>query len=154
VRAGFVEGAAVKLRTVLFVTLLSSAGCTSNGPPVEIVVPNGFTGVVWIVVDPSAPEIPLVNGRYQVVIPAIGVLKVQSLKPFQRWHSQTARYQDGAPLPDANNPREDDPETIAVRGGGWRTNGRKEVVWYFVGSAKQYNQYTELPVFHEARQIP
>ena len=136
------------MRRAGFLCLLLLSGCASDGPPVEIVVPTGYTGMVWIVVDPDAPEIPLVNGRYEVVIPAGGVLRVRSLKPFLRWHSQTARYQDGMPLP----AERDNPEVIALRGSSTSVihprNGREyRTLSFFVGTAKQYHELSRDELF-------
>jgi len=46
-----------------------------------MVVPKGYVGPVWIVLDPEGQDAPLVLGTYQAVIPANGVLRARSLKP-------------------------------------------------------------------------
>jgi hypothetical protein len=120
------------------------AGCSDSGPSVEIVVPKGFTGPVWIMLDPDGQDIPLVNGRYQVVFPADGVLRARSFRPFERWHQSSARYDDGTPLPEASGGTPAEPDAVAVRGGGSVVTRRdgKEIRWmpYFVGTAKQYSE--------------
>jgi hypothetical protein len=136
----------VRARGVLVLFLLFFlAGCRgSSGPAVEIVVPKGFTGSVWIMLDPDAAEIPLVKGHYQVVIPAGGVLRVRSLQPFGQWHQSSARYDDGSPLPEDYKLNAGGPDTVALRGEKsvvTQRNG-KDVRWmsYFVGTAKQYSK--------------
>lgn len=106
-------------RACLALVVLNVAGCSGRrGPPEEIVVPRGFTGPVWIVLDPDGRDTPFVNNRYQVVIPANGMLKVQSLKPLQQWHQSSARFDDGSPLPVESGGTPVGPGVVAVRGGG------------------------------------
>jgi len=129
-------------RWVLGLVLLS--GCSDSGPPVDIVVPKGFIGPVWIVLDLNGQDIPLVNGRYQVVIPAGGVLRVRSHRPFERWHPSSAQYDDGAPLREEYGSNPAGPDVVALRGGGSAVTTRdgREIRWmpYFVGTAKQYSE--------------
>ena len=84
------------VRLALILMLLFCTGCgQGSGPPVEIVVRNGFTGPIWIMLDAKGQDIPLVKGRYQILIPADGVLRVRSFGPFNQWHRSYARYEDG-----------------------------------------------------------
>jgi hypothetical protein len=106
---------------------------------VEIVVPSGFTGRVWVIADPDAMDIPLVNGRYQVVIPPDGILRVSSLEPFEQWHQSFARFDDGTILADGYT---GGPAIVALWGGASAVIQRedREVAWmeYFVGTEEQY----------------
>lgn len=123
--------------------LLLLAGCGGgSGPPVDMVIPKGYTGPVRIILDPEGKDIQLVNGRYQVVIPADGTLRVRSFGPFQQWHQSSARYDDGSPLPEWSGASPAGPNTVALRGGGSAMTHRdgKEVHWmpYFVGTEAEY----------------
>ena len=125
---------------VLFVT-----GCGGGrAPPVEFVVPKEFTGPIWIVLDPNGQEIPLVGDRFQVVIPADGVLRVQTFQPFDRWHQSYARYDDGSVLREMSGDSPDGPQTLALRGGvsAVTRRGGIEIRWisFFVGTAKEYGE--------------
>lgn len=96
---------------------LSLVACTDRtGPPGEIVVPDGYHGTFWIVGDPAAHDIPLVDGRFTEFIPADGVLRVRSFAAFERWHAASARYRSGTPLPVAH-PGDAMPDRVALRGG-------------------------------------
>ncbi len=135
----------MRTRRNLVLLLLLLAGCRGgNEPSVEIVVPKGFTGSVWIMQDPGGQDIPLVNSRYQVVIPGDGVLRVRSLGPFEQWHESSARFDDGSPLPEAYNVPAGGPDVVALRGGDSAVTQRdgKDVRWmsYFVGTLKQYSK--------------
>ena len=126
----------------IFVAVLAVAcGGGRRGPPVDMVVPKGFTGPVWIVLDPDGQDIPLVEDRFRVVIPAGGVLQVQTFTPFQEWHQSSAQEDDGSPLPKGFD---DGADAVALHGGGIANSQRvcKEFYWmpYFVGTAKQYDE--------------
>jgi hypothetical protein len=112
-----------------------------SGPPVELVVPKGFTGTVWLMLDPAGQDIPLVDGQYRIVVPAGGVHRVRSHQPLQQWHSFSARYDDGTPIPQDHGDGGVSPETVAVRGSlaGMSQRGGREYhyVTYFIGTAKQ-----------------
>jgi hypothetical protein len=135
----------VRARGILVLLLLIIAGCRGgNGPAVDIVVPKGFTGSVWIMLDSGAQEIPLVNGRYEVVIPGDGVLRVRSFLPFEQWHESSARYDDGSALPEADEVNPGGADIVALRGGDIAVTQRagKDVRWmnYFVGTQKDYSK--------------
>src|SRR4051812_15898016 len=104
-------------RTCSLLVALFVTGCSAgSGPPVEFVVPKGFTGPVWIVLDPDGQDIPLVGDRYQVVIPADGVLRVRTFQPFDRWHQSFAKYDDGSVLCQMSGDSPTGPQTLALRG--------------------------------------
>jgi hypothetical protein len=84
--------------------LLLLTGCSDRGPPVELIVPKGFTGDVRLTIDPDSQDIPLVDGRYRITVPSGGELAVRSFRPFEREHSFSARYDDGTPIPWARDP--------------------------------------------------
>jgi hypothetical protein len=142
---------------ILFAALFTGCG-SGSGPPVDIVVPKGFTGPVWIMLDPDGQDIPLVDGRYQVIIPKDGVLRVKSFHPFERWHQSSSKYDDGTLLPEEPGGNPAGPDTVALRGGGSAITQRdgKDVHWmpYFVGTAKQYHERPPLVPFQDPRGDP
>ena len=129
-------------RHMFTVCLLLACGCNSSGPPTEMTVPAGHTGPVWIILDETAPAIPLVEGKYRVVIPAGGVLRVKSFDPFYRWHQMSARYDNGMALPTVET--NSDPDRIELRGGGnaVTTRGGRDFRYmsYFVGTETAYSE--------------
>jgi hypothetical protein len=132
-------------RTALVLGLLCLAGCGGrSGPPVELVVPKGFTGTVWLMLDPAGQDIPLTDGKYRIVVPAGGVLRVRSHRPLEQWHSFSARYDDGTPIPQDHGDGGVGPEVVAVWGSwaGVSYRGGKEYHYqtYFVGTAKQRDE--------------
>jgi hypothetical protein len=78
--------------------VLITAGCSRSGRPIEYVVPDGYKGRLWVLFDPAASELPVIDGRYQVLFPPDGLLRVGSMRPFERWHESKARYVSGSPL--------------------------------------------------------
>lgn len=122
------------------------AGCGGRtGPPVELVAPKGFTGTVWLILDPNGQDIPLVDGRYRIVVPPDGVLWVRSHQPLEQWHSFSAMYDDGTPIPlDHGSDVGVGTETVAVRGGwaGVSHRGGRDYQHhtYFIGTAKQRSE--------------
>lgn len=130
----------------------SPDGLNGFGRPVELVVPRGFTGMVWLVLDPKSQEIPLVNGRYQVVVPDGGVLKVRSFSPLEELHQFSARYKDGVPIAQDHGPGAGiPPGVVGVYSGGTMTTDRggskRSYIYYFVGTAgqKKERMYKEDP---------
>lgn len=98
--------------------LLFAAGCDRNGEPVEIVVPAGFSGPIWIVEDAQdGKPVPKEAGRYRVEVPRSGVLRVASLQPFAQWHTESARYSDGTAL-SCDNGEGLPADAVALRSGG------------------------------------
>jgi hypothetical protein len=143
------------MRRICCLLVLLLGGCgDGSGPPVEIIVPKGFTGPIWIVLSADGQDIPLANGRYQVVVPSGGLLRVRSFSPFDNWHKQSARYADGMPLPVANLQEGVGPDEVVLRdgsthiqalpGGGNHVvlGGKdgKDIRWihWFVGTEKGY----------------
>lgn len=129
-------------RTAQMLGVLCLVGCSGgSGQPVELVLPKGFTGTVWLLLDPAGQDIPLVDGRYRIVVPAGGVLRVRSYEQLQQWHSFSARYDDGTPIPDDLGDGRVGPEAVAVRGSwtGVSHRGGQEYrhQTYFIGTAKQ-----------------
>lgn len=86
-------------RAVVVVGIAVVGGCSSDSRRIEYVIPDGYRGCVWILHDPDAPLVPVVNGRHQVVFPADGVFRVGSMKPFEKWHEASARFAEGKSLP-------------------------------------------------------
>lgn len=128
-------------RFLILAIAISLVGCGRSGPPVDVVVPRMFNGPIWIILDVNGPAIPLVEGRYHVVIPIDGVLRVNSLRPFQKWHELNTRFEDGTQLPNAS---EAPSGTVAFWHGGSHSKGRVdggEDTWisYYVGTSKQHS---------------
>lgn len=118
--------------------------------PLTLVVPTGFVGPIWIVLDPDGQDIPLGLRGYRAAIPANGVLRVRSLKPTKVWHYVqdrfTARYDDGSPLPTHATM----PGAVGLHGGGTCKSQKRNgtpIEWmpFFVGTEAQYHEYSEPP---------
>ena len=138
-------------KIIPFVLALLLSGCSGkSGPPVQLIVPKGFTGWVWLLLDPNSDPIPLVNGQYQIVVPANGILRVRDFEPLNRWHSFNAFYDDRTPIPQAYNSIDDFPNDVAVRGGdsgvSLRDGREYRHCSYFIGDAKQKRQVTGMEV--------
>jgi hypothetical protein len=91
------------MRVPHYITLIALilAGCgDGSGTPVHFVVPDGFRGRIDIVRDTKhGSQIELQDGRYTIVVPASGTLRVRSFRSLQRWHTTTAAYASGMTLP-------------------------------------------------------
>jgi hypothetical protein len=130
--------------------LLLAVGCDGQGKAIDFVVPKTLAGPIWLIVTADAPEIPVVNGHYQVMVPANGVLHVRSTSPFEQWHRSSAKFDDGSALPVADQ-GEGGPDAIALRGGSGgvaQTNG-KTTHWmaFYVGTAKQHADWSSADFF-------
>ncbi len=134
-------------RRFLLLLFLLVAGCSRSGHPVEIIVPTGFTGPIWIVEDAQKGKpIPLVGGRYRVEVPEGGVLTVSSTDLFQQWHSESARFADGTTIPVKSDPPDD---AVVLRGGGYTQlsrDGREfRFLAYYVGTKEAAKPFLEEP---------
>jgi hypothetical protein len=128
---------------VLVFVMLALTGCgggNRGGSPVELVAPKGYTGMVWLVLDPNGEDIRLVDGQYRITIPASGVLRVRSLQPMEQWHAFSARYDDGTPIP-SDDGKGIAPEVVAIRGrwSGASKQGGRDYQYHkvFVGTAAE-----------------
>jgi hypothetical protein len=119
------------LASLTLALLPTFVGCNlGEGLPIHFVVPNGFRGEIRIIEDPGNGEILPKHGRWIIcVLPATGILKVKSLKPFLAVHEETACYADGGVL----NPGIDT-NAIAFFGLGSFASGSTNGVSYFVGT--------------------
>jgi hypothetical protein len=96
----------------------------------------------------AGKPIPQVNSSFQVVIPDSGVLKVRSTKPFEIWHSEIARFEDGTRL-QTEEGKEPPNDAVALRGGSYTSlskNGREiRFLSYFVGTKQAAHEFLEMP---------
>jgi hypothetical protein len=131
------------IKQALLVTnfIVLMGGCDRSGPPIDIIVPQGFTGPVWIVENPaSGTVIPLIRGRYRVVVPPNGVVRVASLKPFEQWHALTVQYPDGTFIP-TDTAADPAPDVVALWSGGCGEG----VLNYYVGTRGAAKSFLETP---------
>jgi hypothetical protein len=134
----------------MFGSLLLAGCSTASGPLVELIVPKGFTGTIWLLLEPGGKDIPMIDGRYQVVVPPDGVLRVRSHGPLEHWHSFSARFDNNITIPyDLRGDAGIGPEVIAVRkswaGVTSRAGHEYRYVNYFVGTAKQLSDLPDIP---------
>lgn len=143
----------IRISSLLLLFALACSGCSSEGSPVHLVVPNGFTGELRLILDPTrGTEIPRTNGRYTYNFPSDGTLYVKSFAPFVNWHKQTSAYADGTPIPDAietvpgpnGMPATVGKDVVVLNGGSFGTrNDGPETGRYYVGTVAEYEKYLE-----------
>jgi hypothetical protein len=84
----------------MFMTLCLLMSCSERrGPSVQIIVPEGFKGLIKIEKDQAGQEIELKDGQYVYRIPTNGVLKVKLARGFAEWHYTVACHTNGRELP-------------------------------------------------------
>jgi hypothetical protein len=118
-----------------------------SGPPVVIIVPNGFRGPIKLSVDSkNGAEIPLADGRYTVRIPASGHLVIKSADPFTQWHSETAMFENGESLSKDHENRLP-PEKVRLIDLGSRLSrsghSNDESLNYFVGNEFDFRLFKQ-----------
>lgn len=68
------------------------------GLPIEFIVPANFHGSIELVKDRKAgSELTPQGGKYVIVVPATGVLRIKDGSPFHRWHTESCRDTSGKP---------------------------------------------------------
>ncbi len=65
---------------------------------IHYVVPDGYRGIFRLELEPAAPALTREGGRYLVVIPDAGILRVRRWGPLLDLREHTAAYAGGRPL--------------------------------------------------------
>jgi hypothetical protein len=127
---------------VLLGTLVYFQVAGNHGQPIDIVIPNLFTGEVQLIQDDNAAPIPLYLNRYLLIIPPSGILRVKSLQPFDHYHQQTIRFMNGTMIAQTIRP-DDSPDDVAIRGVMSMQSGQEHSLSFFVGTAANYTEHLQ-----------
>jgi hypothetical protein len=102
---------------------------------IELHVPAGYRGVIVLTVDPRVPSPTLKpSGERVYEVPESGILAIPTADPFQEWHSISARYSDGAPLPVSTiNPVPSTDEEVKLR----PIVSTSDRLYYLVGTSEE-----------------
>jgi len=124
--------------SLLFSAILAVAfltGCSPrSGDPVHITLPDDYRGVFKITPDPEQ-GVPHAfrDDHFQFKIPEDGILKVQNIEPFERFHQRQVTYESGKSLP--NGFLSLPPRTIAWYSLWSDTTG---TIWFLIGTKEEY----------------
>jgi hypothetical protein len=66
---------------------------------IKFILPAGFCGAFIVAEDPAAPSASQEDEVTVYEIPENGLLRTISVQPLHEWHSATAMFSDGRPLP-------------------------------------------------------
>ena len=81
--------------SIVFLAFLT-LGCSYLNPPVHYVLPDGYFGMLKIVLDEkNGIDVPLKHGRYTYEIPEDGILRIKSFAPLRPMHEETAANRSG-----------------------------------------------------------
>jgi hypothetical protein len=139
------------------------AGCTLAvcflghvyGWTVLFILPDGFQGEFRLVLDPEQGTEPRWNwGCYTYHIPPIGILRVKTLHPFEPWHFQRAKFENGQGIPNAYDvddlPLGDQHRrsfSALIHGGGMgQTGDGPYEITFFVGSSSEYEDWIDASI--------
>ena len=118
----------------LFAIVSLTACSPRSGDPVHITIPDTYRGVFKIVPDSNAgvPHL-MVDEHFQFKIPEEGILKVENIAPFERFHQTRVTYENGESLPHGflNLP----PETTRWYSLWSDTTG---TIWFLIGTQEEY----------------
>lgn len=130
----------MKIIRSIIVLLITAGivGCSDSGSPVHYILPDDFHGEVKLIADSSKPEIPKVDGHYEILIPLSGEVRFRDLRPLGEWHSQVITRVSGkvVPLPDHT-----DPDEPSWHGG---TSSSEGYTTFFVGTYREYRAHQGL----------
>lgn len=118
-----------------------------SGYPIVMVVPEGYRGPVRLVIDRRhGVDVPLEYGKYTYHIPQSGTLLIKDDSPFRQWHSMTASYTNGKPIPlDYEDGLPPDAVSLHSLGSGVRTRGGEHEAYIedFVGTKAEFREYVD-----------
>lgn len=103
---------------ILFLLITQVTACTLfqdlARPTICFVLPDAYRGAFQLVLDETGgADVSARDGKYFYEIPASGVLKVKTFKPFEGYHKEIAVYKNGQEIPSENS--NSPPELIALR---------------------------------------
>ena len=132
------------LYLIFFVIIASIAGCMPHGDPVHFQLPDNYRGVFKLVLDPTnGLVVSLKEGQFTYVIPTNGVLRVKTFDPFDPFHTESASYAGGTPIPMGPllNPNIS-PDVVACRDTGMHEDTGENGQWvrsiaYVIGTENQ-----------------
>lgn len=101
----------------MILLLTAVAGCSVD-PTRLIVIPDGYSGPILLVVDPTAPPLRSESGTIVIRIPQSGILKVQDLGPLQEMAQWKVQTYSGKKV---RNEEEATSSEVAFRHGGTRS---------------------------------
>jgi hypothetical protein len=137
-------GCALAAAGALVATYAVWLGANKSGTPVEFVVPDGYAGPVILMLDPKdGMEITRQDGKYMILIPADGFLRVRSFDPLERWHEETWTYAGGRIIPDAKLAAQPDPDRVMLRGGNSAESEGVRWIEHFVGTESQLHKHLQ-----------
>jgi hypothetical protein len=121
----------------LLVLTFAAWQCALHEPArVSFVVPNGFRGVLIMIDDSAAPEVPRVDGRYVVRFPPDGVFRARSVHPVLRYvlDRRTWTFENGTELTHDVSSETDrlPPNSLRVFDGGSMTKNDGPSLFYNV----------------------
>lgn len=136
-----------KVALIWSVVLLLSLCLSCSAQPntkLLIVIPDGFRGVVSIVEDAKSGSTvppPTAANSYssEIVIPDSGILKVRSIAPWTKWHTEEAQFADGSRLGVYGFDSVEDEEVLLRPIGMQKNNGHVEY-GYFVGTLEDIQE--------------
>jgi hypothetical protein len=66
---------------------------------VSFVLPKDFEGVIYVKQQPDGPDMTRTSKGYSIVVPENGVVAFRNTEVFAKWHTETAKYEDGKTIP-------------------------------------------------------
>lgn len=87
----------MRRRTTVCIAVFSSLALQACSKPVQVIVPDGFTGEAKIVLDTESGMEPQREGIWWVFrIPSSGELRVGDHSVLYRWHYTVVRHANGS----------------------------------------------------------
>jgi hypothetical protein len=108
-------------------------------PTVSVTVPNDFAGPLAIVCDPSAKAIQQRWGTYRIEVRDCRTIRVPSDGFLRKWAKWGVARKSGEVIPIEYEAAD---SVVAWRFGGWGGRGGSERFTYFVGTAREFNDFS------------
>lgn len=122
--------------TIIVCVLFVCCGCSPDPTyEVEYVIPNNYKGEFFIELNsPDGTKLQKKSGKYVLIIPSTGKLRIRGEIPFNGFQEISARFEDGTKIPFEAYIQKDEKGLWLIE------KSSADVIRCFVGTKSEYEK--------------